>query len=65
MSVEDVDIQRSGHGILNDISWVKSVNAVIGLLKFFGKVHGVSTQPSELFSCSYPSPGKVQGTLSS
>ena len=43
MNVEDVNTRRSGLVISKDISWVKGVSDVIALLKFFGKVHGVST----------------------
>ena len=44
MNVEDVNTRRSGLVISKDISWVKGVSDVIALLKFFGKVHGVSIQ---------------------
>ena len=43
MNVTGVGIRRSGLVISKDISWVKGVSDVIALLKFFGKVHGVST----------------------
>ena len=44
MNVTGVGIRRSGLVISKDISWVDGVSNVIALLKFFGKVHGVSTQ---------------------
>ena len=44
MNVTDVDIRQDGLVISKDISWVDGVSNVIALLKFFGKVHGVSIQ---------------------
>ena len=43
MNVTGVDIRRDGLEISKGIIWVDVVSDVIDLLKFFGKVHGVST----------------------
>ena len=50
MNVTDVDIRRDGLEISKGISWVNGVSDVIALLKFFGKVHGVSIQRHKVWT---------------